>query len=73
MLVMPVRVGKNRNAWGSPCPRMQPFYTRGDTWRGEFELKLRGWYFVDGAEKLNGPFASKLDCRKASNAVEDVR
>lgn len=53
-----------------PAPVMQPFYTRGNTWRNEIQLKERGWYFMDDRRVLCGPYSTKLDC---TAAIEDAK
>ena len=45
-----------------PAPVFQPFYTRGNTRRNQYELKERGWYFVDDRGKLYGPYALRDAC-----------
>ena len=52
--------GKNRDRYISPAPLGEPFYSFGNTWRGEYELKARGWYIVINGS-LYGPALSKAD------------
>lgn len=56
-----VIVGKNRDRLGNPAPICAPFYSKGNTWRGEHELKMAGWYWTCG-KTLHGPYMLKRDC-----------
>lgn len=50
------------------APVGEPFYTQcmgGEAWRNGHKMTVRGWYYVDAANKLHGPFAKKIDARKA--------
>ena len=57
-----VLCGKNRDRKGERAPTWRPFYSRGNTWRGQHELRDAGWYFQDDRGVLSGPYATRLDC-----------
>lgn len=56
---------RKRERHVEPAPVWSPFFTRGNTWRNEIKLDLRGWYFVDDRSVLSGPHTTKLDCEHA--------
>ena len=51
--------GRNRDRMVEPCPVGEPFFSFGETWRGEYEIKQRGWYVVTKTKALTGPYPTK--------------
>ena len=57
-----------------PPVQFTPFFTRGNTWRNEIPLPVRGWYFCDDRGVLFGPCGTKLDCTNMIEAyTEDMK
>lgn len=55
--------GKHRDRPVTPITEGQPFYSFGNTWRGDYELKAPGWYLLVGGT-LRGPYTTKAEAAR---------